>query len=65
MLPPSVSRSAFSRAALSSSALRRRVAFDRRRAIVGAVLDAVVIGPARPGTHAFDRERVIDVRGRS
>ena len=45
--------------------MQRQLAFDRRRAIVGAVLDAVVIGPARPGTQAFDRDRVIDVRWRS
>jgi hypothetical protein len=36
--------------------------FDEQRAIVTGLLEAVVIGPARPGTNGFDPDRISDVR---
>jgi DNA invertase Pin-like site-specific DNA recombinase len=38
--------------------------FDRQRALVVAVLEAIVIGPARPGWRGFDEQRIVEVRWR-
>jgi hypothetical protein len=40
------------------------LAFERQRAIITAVLEAVVIGPPRVGWSAFKDDRVADVRWR-
>jgi hypothetical protein len=40
------------------------LAFERQRAIITAVLEAVVIGPPRVGWSAFKDDRITDIRWR-
>jgi site-specific DNA recombinase len=40
------------------SALWPTLSFDRRRAVIGAIVDEVTIGPGRRGYNRFDRTRV-------
>src|SRR6185436_16444968 len=63
MLPPSVSRSEISRAALWSSAFRRTAAFDRRRARSSFTDQTIApsLDPVLSGRSAADPELAVDL----